>query len=278
MRLRLITWNIHKGIGGVDRRYRPARIVEVLRHYAPDLLLLQEVDEGVPRSRLDRQAELVAGELGFAHVAFFPNVKVRGGGAYGNAVVSRHAIAAARNICLTYPGFKRRSVIHAVVHAEIVVDQKRARMAALAVVVDSRDADATVGHQPLPFFSETIVIDADPGGGKGCQRLTDLRRVVTLIGCRPQRDQCNAALTKAGHQAVRQRARQEHRLHAARHQRHREREAAHRMAKADLGVMAQQPAPAQPAAQVPTAQVPTAAAQPPAAETQPAQPAPAQGE
>ncbi len=49
-------------------------------------------------------------------------------------------------------------------------------------------------------------------------------------------------------------------------------------AKADLGVMAQQPAPAQPAAQVPTAQVPTAAAQPPAAETQPAQPAPAQGE
>ena len=49
-------------------------------------------------------------------------------------------------------------------------------------------------------------------------------------------------------------------------------------AKADLGVMAQQQAPAQPAAQVPTAQVPTAAAQPPAAETQPAPPAPAPGQ
>ncbi|WP_028839075.1 MULTISPECIES: preprotein translocase subunit SecG [Thermomonas] len=49
-------------------------------------------------------------------------------------------------------------------------------------------------------------------------------------------------------------------------------------AKADLGVMAQQQAPAQPAAQVPTAQVPTAAAQPPAAETQPVQPAPAPGQ
>ncbi|TLX21530.1 preprotein translocase subunit SecG [Thermomonas fusca] len=55
-------------------------------------------------------------------------------------------------------------------------------------------------------------------------------------------------------------------------------------AKADLGVMAQQPAPAQPAAQVPTAQVPTAQvptaqvppAQVPPAATQP--PAPAQGE
>ncbi len=49
-------------------------------------------------------------------------------------------------------------------------------------------------------------------------------------------------------------------------------------AKADLGVMAQQQAPAQPAAQVPTAQVPTAAAQPPATEAQPAQPAPAPGQ
>ena len=49
-------------------------------------------------------------------------------------------------------------------------------------------------------------------------------------------------------------------------------------AKADLGVMAQQQAPAQPTAQVPTAQVPTAAAQPPAAETQPAPPAPAPGQ
>jgi endonuclease/exonuclease/phosphatase family metal-dependent hydrolase len=26
MRLRVVTWNIHKGIGGVDRRYRLERI------------------------------------------------------------------------------------------------------------------------------------------------------------------------------------------------------------------------------------------------------------
>ena len=46
MRPRLLTWNIHKGIGGIDRRYRPDRIVEVIRHYEPDVVLLQEVDEG----------------------------------------------------------------------------------------------------------------------------------------------------------------------------------------------------------------------------------------
>ena len=51
-------------------------------------------------------------------------------------------------------------------------------------------------------------------------------------------------------------------------------------AKADLGVMAQQPAPAKPAPQVPTAQIPTAPAQS-APTAQPAQqpaPAPAQGQ
>ena len=117
MRLRILTWNIHKCIGGVDRRYRPDRILDVLRHYDPDIALLQEVDAGARRSRSHHQAELLAGELGYAHQVFFPNVQVRGGGAYGNAVLSRHPLAAARNICLTYPGFKRRSVVHAVVHA-----------------------------------------------------------------------------------------------------------------------------------------------------------------
>ena len=113
MRLRLLTYNIHKGIGGVDRRYRPERISAVLGHYAPDLVLLQEVDDGARRSQRDRQAELFGEALGMPHRAFFPNVQVRGGGAYGNAVLSRFPIAAARNIDLTYPGRKRRSVLHA---------------------------------------------------------------------------------------------------------------------------------------------------------------------
>ena len=55
MQFRLVTYNIHKGIGGVDRLYRPERIVETLAHYQPDIVLLQEVDDGVPRSRHHRQ-------------------------------------------------------------------------------------------------------------------------------------------------------------------------------------------------------------------------------
>ena len=43
MRLRILTWNIHKGIGGVDRLYRINRVVDVLREELPDVALLQEV-------------------------------------------------------------------------------------------------------------------------------------------------------------------------------------------------------------------------------------------
>lgn len=113
MRLRLLSWNIHKGIGGLDRRYRPERIVSVIAHYAPDLVLLQEVDDGALRSRRDRQVDLLADALGMAHRTFFPNVRVRGGGSYGNALLSRFRIAAARNLDLTFPTKKQRGALHA---------------------------------------------------------------------------------------------------------------------------------------------------------------------
>lgn len=116
MRLRLISWNIHKGIGGIDRRYRPERVVSVLAHYAPDLVLLQEVDDGALRSRRDRQVDLLADALGMAHRTFFPNVRVLGGGSYGNAVLSRHPIATARNLDLTFPAKKPRSALYATLH------------------------------------------------------------------------------------------------------------------------------------------------------------------
>jgi endonuclease/exonuclease/phosphatase family metal-dependent hydrolase len=43
-----MTYNIHRAVG-VDRRFRPDRILRVTDHHRPDVLLLHEVDEGVPR-------------------------------------------------------------------------------------------------------------------------------------------------------------------------------------------------------------------------------------
>jgi endonuclease/exonuclease/phosphatase family metal-dependent hydrolase len=48
VRIRVVTYNIHRAIG-VDRRFRPDRIIRILSAYDADVVLLQEVDDGVPR-------------------------------------------------------------------------------------------------------------------------------------------------------------------------------------------------------------------------------------
>lgn len=106
-KLRIVTWNIHKAIG-TDGAYRLDRVMEVLRDLDPDVACLQEVDEGVPRSRGERQGQRLARELGYRHSALGLNVKVRGG-AYGNLTLSRFPLKRVRNIDLTIPPKKRRS-------------------------------------------------------------------------------------------------------------------------------------------------------------------------
>ncbi len=115
---------MHKGIGGVDRRYRPERIVEVLARSRPDLVFLQEVDEGVPRSRRHRQVDLVGDALGMQYRAFFPNVKLTRGH-YGNALLSRLPLDHAENIDLTIPLKKARSALHARLSVKLGTRRRR---------------------------------------------------------------------------------------------------------------------------------------------------------
>jgi len=122
MRLRVLSYNIHKCIGGVDRRYDPSRVADVIRNLDPDVLLLQEVDAGVPRSNGDRQVDLLGELCGMRYRSWYPNVEVRGGGHYGNAILSRYPLIESTNIDLSIRFKKRRSVLHGVVrvrHDEI---------------------------------------------------------------------------------------------------------------------------------------------------------------
>jgi endonuclease/exonuclease/phosphatase family metal-dependent hydrolase len=112
MRLSVVSWNIHKGIGGVDRRYRIDRVVAVLAEVAPDVALLQEVTDGLPRAAFHDQAELLAEALGMEHVAFCPQHRFAIGG-YGNAILSRHPITSVDEIDLTIGRRKRRGAIGA---------------------------------------------------------------------------------------------------------------------------------------------------------------------
>ncbi len=56
--MRLSSWNIHKRIGGHDRRDSLTRIIDSIEAANPDLVCLREVDRRVRRSRLDDQPRL----------------------------------------------------------------------------------------------------------------------------------------------------------------------------------------------------------------------------
>jgi endonuclease/exonuclease/phosphatase family metal-dependent hydrolase len=110
MHFRLLSYNIHKGIGGVDRRYDLGRIVATIGHYQPDVAFLQEVDDGVPRSRQHAQAELLAKETGLEHFTYQRNVSLRVGH-YGNAILSRYPLEDPQHIDLTLRPKKRRGAL-----------------------------------------------------------------------------------------------------------------------------------------------------------------------
>ncbi|TVP98258.1 MAG: endonuclease [Planctomycetaceae bacterium] len=118
MAFRLLTYNIHKGIGGVDRRYDLGRVTETIGHYEPDFVFLQEVDDGVPRSRFERQVDAIADAIGMAHRAFQANVKLTRGH-YGNAILSRHPLRHLWDIDLSIPLKKRRRALIAKAHVRI---------------------------------------------------------------------------------------------------------------------------------------------------------------
>ena len=113
VRLRILSYNIHRAIG-VDRRFRPERIVEIVESHEPDIALLQEVDEGVPRSRELNLGRELAQALGYEHYAIGHNVKLPKG-RYGNATLSRYPILRERNIDLTIGFRKRRGCQHTLV-------------------------------------------------------------------------------------------------------------------------------------------------------------------
>jgi endonuclease/exonuclease/phosphatase family metal-dependent hydrolase len=112
MRIRVVSWNIHKGIGGLDRRYRLDRIVNVIRAQAPDVALLQEVAQDMPRSSFHDQVALLQELLQLPYWAHSPQHRFRLGG-YGNAILSRWPLFDIHPIDLTLPRRKKRGALHA---------------------------------------------------------------------------------------------------------------------------------------------------------------------
>ena len=92
--LRIATYNIHKCVG-IDRRYSPERIAEVLREIDADVVAMQEVLCHSKSQERDHQAGYIAAELNMDY-RFGENRKIKGGD-YGNVILSRLPIESAEN-------------------------------------------------------------------------------------------------------------------------------------------------------------------------------------
>lgn len=84
-RLRVATFNVHH-CEGLDGRVDVARVAAVIRATGAELVALQELDRGLPRSGRADQPALLAAELGM-HFEFRPTI-TRGLGDYGIALAT----------------------------------------------------------------------------------------------------------------------------------------------------------------------------------------------
>jgi endonuclease/exonuclease/phosphatase family metal-dependent hydrolase len=120
MLIRVLSYNMHRAIG-VDRLFRPERIAKVIDHHQADIVLLQEVDVGVPRSRNLDLAKEMAEAAGYPHYATGLNVKLFKG-KYGNATLSKYPITRSRNINLTVGKRKARGCLHTTIEINNSID------------------------------------------------------------------------------------------------------------------------------------------------------------
>lgn len=106
--LKIATYNIHKCVG-IDRRYSPERIVEVLREIEADVIALQEVVCHSLRHKRDHQAEFIAEEL---EMEFrLGENRLHKGGEYGNVVLSRMPIRGHTNYDITIKKYEPRGCL-----------------------------------------------------------------------------------------------------------------------------------------------------------------------
>jgi endonuclease/exonuclease/phosphatase family metal-dependent hydrolase len=97
--MRLLSYNIHKGIGGRDRRYDLNRVIDVIEQETPDLICLQEVDHNCRRSRFHDQPVLLGKHFNATAQLRQTTVRLKSGG-YGNSIFSRWPIHSCHQISL----------------------------------------------------------------------------------------------------------------------------------------------------------------------------------
>jgi endonuclease/exonuclease/phosphatase family metal-dependent hydrolase len=115
MKLRVLTYNMHKGFCFYSRQYVLRELREAIRSVDADVVFLQEV-MGVHPARvavtnLGPQFEFLADEL-WPHFAYGKNA-VYSDGHHGNAILSKFPLLAFENINVSTNPLERRGLLHA---------------------------------------------------------------------------------------------------------------------------------------------------------------------
>ena len=106
--MRLLSYNIHKGIGGRDRRCRLQRVIDVIEAENPDVMCLQEVARNSRRSHFHDQPKLLMEYFNASAELYQLNVHLKGGG-YGNLILSRWPLMVKHQISLRFNTKKPRA-------------------------------------------------------------------------------------------------------------------------------------------------------------------------
>jgi endonuclease/exonuclease/phosphatase family metal-dependent hydrolase len=99
------TWNIHAGIG-VDGRYAPSRIVDVLREVDADVVALQEV-----ASQQEHEDFLAVLERATGYHVVAGPLRQKRGSDFGNAVLSRFRVTSVAHLDLAIDHYEPRGAI-----------------------------------------------------------------------------------------------------------------------------------------------------------------------
>ncbi|MGN6388371.1 MAG: endonuclease/exonuclease/phosphatase family protein [Burkholderiaceae bacterium] len=122
MKLRIATYNIHKGVSSIGSRPRVHALKQAIGSLDADVLFLQEVqgrhDIHAARhaSRWPEQAqhEFLAGD---SHHAVYGMNAVYDHGHHGNALLSRYPVAFSRNQDISDHAYESRGILHSIVQA-----------------------------------------------------------------------------------------------------------------------------------------------------------------
>jgi endonuclease/exonuclease/phosphatase family metal-dependent hydrolase len=112
-RIRILTYNIHKGFSSVSFKYVLKGIQASIRETNADILLLQEVVGHHERHPISSQFEFLADQV-WPHFAYGKNA-IYTKGHHGNAILSKFPISFWENQDVSRSRIERRGLLHAAI-------------------------------------------------------------------------------------------------------------------------------------------------------------------